>query len=353
MQIENVFYFRKINTIGGVESFFYYLSKMFKNIVVYYNEADPLQVERLAKNIEVRKHKGETIKCKRLFGNYGLDNFLPYVEAEEKYFIIHCDYKRNKYASPLIYPGFKYIAVSKLAGESFKEMTGLDYELIYNPIVLEKPNVEKKKGLHLISATRLSGEKGAWRILLLSEMLDKAGIKYDWDIYTNKPKKLDHTKLSPNIHLKDPKLDLTKEMTEATWLVQLSDHEAFGLSVAEALILGTPVIVTDIPAFHEIGCNDSNSIILDLFMTNVDIDKIVEGKKPFKYTPPKSNWDKYLDNNREYNPNELVDVKVIKKYTDVELGQKLERFTISGKTIPMTKLRASYLEAKSLVKICE
>lgn len=346
MQIENVFYFREINTIGGVESFFYYLSKLFKNMVVYYETADPIQVERLAKNIEVHKHKGEIVKCKRLFGNYGLNNFLPYVEAEEKYFIIHCDYKRNKFASPLIYPWFKYIAVSKLAGESFKEMTGIDYELIYNPVVLDKPKVEKKEGLHLISAQRMSGEKGAWRILLLSEMLDKAGIKYDWDIYTNKPKKLDMKKLSPNIHLKEPKLDLTKEMAEASYLVQLSDHEAFGLSVAEALVLGTPVIVTDIPAFHEIGCNENNAIILDLFLTNLNIEEILKGKKPFKYTPPKSNWGKYLDNNREYNPNELVNVKVRKRYTDVELGEKLNR----GDVRNMTILRASILEAKGLVE---
>ena len=110
--IDNVFYFKSINSIGGVESFFYYLSKLYKNMVVYYEEGDPLQVERLAKNIEVRKFKGEKVKCKRLFGNYGLDNFLPYVEAEEKYFIIHCDYKKTKRLKPLVYPGFKYIAVT-------------------------------------------------------------------------------------------------------------------------------------------------------------------------------------------------------------------------------------------------
>ena len=344
--MDNVFYFRQLNSIGGVESVFYYLSRLYKNMVVYYNEADPAQIERLAKNIEVHKHKGEKVKCKRLFGNYGLDDFLPYVEAEEKYFIIHCDYKRNKYASPLIYPGFKYIAVSKLAGESFKELTGIDYELIYNPVVIDKPNVEKLKGLNLISATRLSGEKGGTRILQLADKLDKANIKYTWRIFTNKPKKLDKSKLSPNIQLVEPKLDLTKEIAESSYLVQLSDHEAFGLSVAESLILGTPVIVTDIPAFHEIGCNENNAIILDLFLTNLNIEEILKGKKPFKYTPPKSNWGKYLDNNREYNPNEKVDVKVIKRYTDIELKEKLNR----GDVRNMTILRASYLEAKGLVE---
>lgn len=344
--IDNIFYFRQLNSIGGVESFFYYLSRLYKNIVVYYSEADPIQIERLAKNIEVHKHKGEKVKCKRFFGNYGCEAILPYLEAEEKYFIIHCDYKRNKYASPLIYPGFKYIAVSKIAGESFKELTGIDYELIYNPVVIDKPKVEKLKELNLISATRLSGEKGGTRILQLADKLDKANIKYTWRIFTNKPKKLDESKLSPNIQLVEPKLDLTKEIAESSYLVQLSDHEAFGLSVAESLILGTPVIVTDIPAFHEIGCNENNAIILDLFLTNLNIEEILKGKKPFKYTPPKSNWGKYLDNNREYNPNEMVDVKVIKRYTDLELKEKLNR----GDVRNMTILRASILEAKGLIK---
>lgn len=342
----NVFYFKSINAIGGVESFFYYLSRLYKNMVIYYESADPIQVERLAKNVEVHKWHGEPIKCKRFFGNYGCDNILPYIEAEEKYFIIHCDYKKNKYASPLIYPGFKYIAVSKLAGESFKELTGLDYEVIYNPLVIDKPIVKKKKGLNLISATRLSGEKGGWRILELAYRLDKAGIKYSWDVYTNKPKKLDESKLSPNIHLKEPKLDLSKEIAESTYLVQLSDHEAFGLSVAESLILGTPVIVTDIPAFREIGCNEDNAIILDLYLTNLDIDEIVKGKKTFNYTPPKSNWNKYLDNNREYDPNDLVEVTILRRYTDIVLKEKIPR----GETRKMTKLRASYLESKGLVE---
>ena len=143
---------------------------------------------------------------------------------------------------------------------------------------------------------------------------------------------------------------LRKEVAESSYLVQLSSCESFGLSVCESLILGTPVIITDLPVFNEIGCNESNSIKLDLNMLNVDVDKIVKGLEPFKYTPPKSNWNKYLNNNSTYSPNEKVYVKVIKKYTDIELKEKLDRFAISGKLIPMTKLRASILEAKGLVE---
>ena len=67
------------------------------------------------------------------------------VEAEEKYHIIHCDYKKVKF-SPLMYDGFKYIGVSKLACDSFKELTGKDLELKYNPISIDKIKVNKHKG---------------------------------------------------------------------------------------------------------------------------------------------------------------------------------------------------------------
>lgn len=345
--MKNVFYFKNINSIGGVESFFYYLSKLYKNIVVFYKVGDSEQVKRLAKNIEVHKWNGEHIKCDHFFGNYGLDDILPYLEAKHKHFVIHCDYKRNKLCKPIVYPGFDYIAVSKLAGKSFKEMTGLDYELIYNPIAIDIPKVKKKPGLNLISATRLSGEKGGWRIDKLAEMLDKAGIDYNWDIYSNKSKKIKIQ--STHVHLKEPKLDLSKEIAESSYLVQLSDHEAFGLSVAESLTLGTPVIVTDIPAFHEIGCNKNNSIILDLNMSKVDIDKIVNSKFDFKYKPPKSNWDKYLDNNSNYNHNELVNV-IVKKRKLWLVEEDLHK--VKDDIVEITRVRASELEAKGYVDIC-
>ena len=341
----NVFYFKEINSIGGVESFFYYLSKLYKNMVVYYKEGNPEQVKRLAHNIEVHKFNNKKIVCDRFFCSYGYD-IGDYVEAKEYYHIIHCDYKETRF-SPLIYPGFKYIGVSKLVCDNFKNLTGIEAELIYNPIAIEKPKVEKKTDkIHLISATRLSPEKGGDRIIKLAEMLDRAGIDYDWKVYSNRHLK----KASPNIEKIDTKLDLTKEVAESTYLVQLSSHEAFGLSVAEALTLGTPVIVTDIPAFREIGCiHGKNAIICDLDMKNVDVDMIKKGLPKFTYKPPKSNWDKYLDNDTDYNPKELIEVRVKKKWFDIETG--IHHAPHPTKTVRVRKERASYLESLGIVEV--
>lgn len=344
MKFGNLFYFKTISSIGGCESFFWYLSQLYNDFTIMYRNGDPEQVKRLAQNVEVIKYddKYGTIKCEKFFCNYGLD--IP-VEAKEKYHIIHCDYKHTNF-KPIMYPGFKYIGVSKVACQSFKELTGVDAELIYNPIVIKKTNVPKLKDkLYLISATRLTAEKGGERINQLCRLLDKNNIDYEWTVYSNRRFRF----YGKNIKLEKPKLDLRKEMEQATYVVQLSSHESFGLTVAESLILGTPVIVTDIPAFKEIGCkHGENAIICDLNMNNVDLSMIRQGIPSFKYTPPKSNWDKYLSRNGNYNPTDKVKVRTIRRIWLVEE----EIHADFNKEIEVTKARASELESKGLVERC-
>lgn len=335
--MRNVFYFKKISSIGGVESTFYYLSKLYKNMVVYYKEADPEQIERLAKNIEVHKYT-KPIECDRFFCNY---NYDIEVKAKEYYHIIHCDYKKVTF-KPFVYPGFKYIGVSKLVCDSFYELTGIKAELIYNPIVIEKPIAEKKKDgkIHIVIASRLTSEKGGERIIKLA----KASKDIVIDLYSNKTL----FPIMPNIRQHDTKLDLTYEMACADYVAQLSSHEAFGLSVAESLSLGTPVIVTDIPAFKEIGCkHGKNAIICDLDMKNIDIDLIKKGLPKFTYKPPKSNWNKYLDNECDYNPKELIWVRTKKRIWDTETNIHYP----ANKNIKLSRERASYMEALGYVEV--
>lgn len=305
-------------------------------MVVIYKDGDAEQIKRLANNVEVHKYKGEKIVCNKFFCNYGLD---IEVEAKEKYHIIHCDYKEVSF-KPIRYPGFKYLGASKLVCDHFTELTGEDAKVVYNPIVIKKPKVVKKEGLHLISATRLSSEKGGWRIDKLSEILDRSGIEYTWDIYTTK----NYNFRSPNIHIKKPKLDLSKEMAESTYLVQLSNAEAYCYSVVEALMLGTPVIITPLPVFDELKITDKEAIRLDFDLKNVDIDKIKKGLKNINWKPPKDKWGDYLDNNTTYNPNDKVEIKIKRGYYDILLKRRVTR----NELLEVTKARASYLEAKGL-----
>ena len=142
--------------------------------------------------------------------------------------------------------------------------------------------------------------------------------------------------------------DILKDIAKADYLVQLSDCEAFCYSVVEALTVGTPVIVTDLPVFKELGINNDNAIICDMKMKNISIDKIKQ-KHEFSYTPPKSEWNKYLDNNTTYDPNDTIEVIPKRNFTDIELGKPLQR----NIPVKMRKARVSELECKGLVERCD
>ena len=338
-----IMYFKAVNKLGGVESFIYYLSKKYE-FEFYYKEGDPIQIQRLAKNIKVKKYNGEILECDKFFVNYNPD-IIDNVKAKEYIMMVHCDYSAVHF-KPITNPKFtKYIGVSQYVCDVFTKMTGIPCELCYNPVYIDKPKVKKDNKLHFISATRLSGEKGGWRIDKMSEIMDKAGLDYIWTIYTDKRPNFK----SKHIEFKDPKLDLTKEMAEASYLIQLSDAEAFCLSVAEALTLGTPVIVTDLPVYKELGLNKDNSIIVNLALTDFNVNDIK--KKEFTYTPPKDNWESHLPTKKTYNPDEIVITHVLRRYTDLILGRKLEKYKNVPEDIKMPISRASYLEAKGLIEI--
>lgn len=343
MKYANVFYFKTISQIGGCESWFYYLSKLYKNMVIYYKEGHPEQIKRLAKNVEVHKYNGEIIECDRFFCCYAPD-IIDNVNAKDYYHVIHCDYKQVSF-NPILNPKFNhYIAVSKLAGESFKEITGIDYELLYNPVAIDIPKVEKFNDgkLHLISATRLTKEKGLKRMQKLAKMLENANIDYEWLVYTNRIREA----IGNNVIYKEPKFNIIEDIAKADYLVQLSDCEAFCYSIVESLMVGTPVIATDLPVLKELGViHKKNAFICNFNMSNIEIPYIVE--KPFKidYKPPKSNWNKYLDGESNYDPNELVKVKTQKK---IYLKEE-NKHVIRNQEIELTRVRASELESKGLV----
>ncbi len=320
--MKNIFYFPNINSIGGVESFFYYIAKKYKDrdITVYYRSGDNAQLKRLSEYVRVKKFKGERIECEKAFFNYSLD-IIDYVDAKEYIQIIHADYEAMQLMPKHNRKITKYIGVSELACEAFKKKTGLNIELCYNPLEIDKP----KKVLNLISATRLTKEKGKQRMIQLADALDKAGIKYIWTVFTNDINAIDN----PNVVYMKPKLDIIDYIANADYLVQLSDSEAYCYSVVEALKVGTPVIVTKCSVFTEIGVNSSNGFMLDFNMDNIPVKDIYKGLPKFKYTPPEDNWNNVLSlgaSTYSKEDNYLI-VKPVKRYYDIERREKLTPYT--------------------------
>ena len=344
--MKNVFYFWHINAIGGIESFFYYLARKYKDwdITIYYKTGDEAQIRRLKQYVRVKKYNpNEKIVCDRAFFNFNLE-IIDNVEAKEYIQIAHGDYKAMGIA-PNTHPKItKYLGVSKQVCDTFKEVTGYDTELVYNPIEIEKP----KKVLNLISATRLTHEKGKERMIKLAELLDKAEIPYIWTIFTNDTKAIDN----PNVVYMKPRLDIIPYIANADYLVQLSDNEGYCYSVIESLCVGTPVIVTNCPVFKELGIeNGKNGFIVNFDMKNVPIQDIYKGLPKFTYKPKESNWDKFLlPGESTYEGEE----KALVRATSGFIGKKdAERniYPKIGEEWETSLERAEYLKSKGAVEI--
>lgn len=341
IECENMFFFSRLNACGGVETFLYYLAKTYNNFVVYYSDdtSDLMQIDRLSDYVEVRKWRGERIKCKRAFWNYN-PGIIDYVDADEHIQVIHMNYKSQNRV-PRIHPKMtKWCGVSKVACQEFSELTGKECELLYNLVALDVP----KKVLKLISATRLTEEKGREEIIKLGDTLDSYGIPYLWLIFTNDYKVIKN----PNIIYMEPRLDITGFIQGADYLVQLSSSESFCFSVVEALMLGIPCIVRDLPIWSDIGLKDrENCFILNFDMSDIPVQEIYKGLKSFKYTPPKSNWDLYLDNNGDYDPNEMTECRASCKFWDIVEKVWHEK----GDIIKCNKKRKNVLTSLGLVDI--
>lgn len=336
MKYKNVFYFAQINKIGGVESFYWYLAQKYKDkdIVIIYKEGNDEQIQRLKNFVRVIKFNGQRIECEKAFFNYTID-IIDYVTADEYIMLVHGDYTKFN-VKPHVHPKItRYLGVSQLVSENFSQLTGVKVDVAYNPVVIRKT----EKILHLISATRLTKEKGANRIIQLADALDKSGVKYDWTIYTDSVTPLPN----PNIYYRTPRLDIIDFIADADYLVQLSDTEGYCFAVVEALSVGTPVIVTDCPVFKEIGVIDGkNAFVLDFDMNNVPVQKIVKGLPKFEYNPIEDSWDKILAKGESIYQKDMkkqVQITITREYYDLQLDKKMN----VGDVVTVNKVRAEYI----------
>lgn len=291
------FYVDNINTIGGIETWLWHIGRIYgknRRIEVYYQNGDKEQIERLKKFVVVRKFFPHTINCDVAVFCYTTkdDVIMSFNAKKERVQFIHAcysfAYKTKHYKlNPLI---DRYIAVSQVAADDFFNISGYMPEVMYNPIKIDPP----KKILHLISATRITEDKGSiWENMLkLAKKLDEKHIPYLWFVFTNNKKIKSPNK---NIIFMDPELDISKFIADADYLVQLSKTEGYSYSVVESLILGTPVLCTCFPATKEIGVIDGeNGYIFDMDLSNVDIEKIYNHIPKFNYEI-RNSGDKWLD----------------------------------------------------------
>lgn len=320
----NVFYIQHLNIIGGTEQFIYELTRKYKDIdiIVVYKTGHWKQIERIAHNVRIIKYNGQKIKCKKAFFNYSIE-IIDNVEAKEYIQIIHAMYKTNKIKPKLNKRITKYYAVSEIAAKEWEELTGIKAKIVRNPLQM----LEKKPVLFLVSATRLTAEKGKDRIEKLGNMLNEKGIDYLWLIFTNDDVIIDN----PNICYIEPRLNVrqylyTLKQTGNVYGVQLSDCEGDCYFTRECEALGIPLLVTPIPSFKEQGLIDGkNCYYLPFDMKDIDIKRIVNKIPKYDGYIIEDKWKDELINVKSNYKEEKMKVKVrcTYAYKDIELNKDI------------------------------
>ena len=322
----NLFYISDLNVIGGTETYIYELTRKYKDldITVLYKTGHWNQIERIAKNVRIIKYRGEKVKCEKLFCNYEID-IIDNAEAEDYIEVIHAMYKTNKLKPHVHSKITKYFAVSEGAAKEWEELTGIKPKVVRNPLqVLDK---EKKPVLILVSATRLTAEKGKSRMEELIKLLDRNRIDYLYLIFTNDTDVIDN----PNVCYVKPRLNVrqylaTLKNTGNVYGVQLSDCEGDCYFTRECEALGIPLLCTPVPSFKEQGLIDGiNCYYLPFDMKDIDIDKIVNHIPKYEPYIREDEWRKELANVKSTYKEEEMKVKVrcTYSYDDVELGKTM------------------------------
>ena len=181
------------------------------------------------------------------------------------------------------------VNVSNASKESFGNESGI---VIHNPIIKTD-----HKALILVSATRIPApDKGRneQRMRILAEMLNEANIPFLWFNFSegnipNPPKGMVNMGLY---------MDIQPYIKTATYLVQLSDSEAWSYSILEALVNEVPVLVCPFPSAKEMGIEDGKNGYILPFDMDFDIRKILNVPKfTYEYdnAPIKQEWQKIFD----------------------------------------------------------
>lgn len=278
-----VLYAKHIYAIGGIESWLYYVCKRYNEgqITVLYETADSNQLDRLEKVATCIQYTGQEFHCNKLI--YVAPIYMNeelYQGAIERYLINHVNYGDAENTEVFELPEFnKIYAVSDFCAKSCsKRMVG-DIVTLYNPVEIDKPG----KVIKLITACRWSKDKGNAQMLKFADMLAKANIQFLWFILTDEEPEEHH----PNMIFMNPSLYIAPLIQECDWGVQFTARESFGLFPAECLKLGTPVILTDLPVFREIGIDEKNALFYDWDLNGPDVKALLTPPK-VKYKPPTS-----------------------------------------------------------------
>lgn len=331
-----ILYINQLNIIGGIETFIYHFARLMKHkdVALVIGNLDESLKRKYEQYMKVYKYTTrDKYSCDTLILLRILDKMPTNIECNQSVQMVHAC--RTNPAWHIRQTSDFIVNVSEASKMSFGN-EAKDGMVIHNPII-----TDNAKAMILVSATRIPApDKGMneERMRKLANMLNEAQIPFLWFNFSdgsipNPPRGM------INVGRDE---DIRPYIASATYLVQLSDSEAWSYSILEALTQNVPVIVTDFPSAHEMGIKDGTNGYILPFDMNFDVNRL---KKVPKFTylydnePIKKQWEKIIDHKIKAKKREMWDVVILQQYNDIELGRLMN----PGEVVPMPIERAKVI----------
>ena len=342
--------------ISGIVSFIYYFCQTFKDkydILVLFDRMTYEQQFRLKKIVRVEQDRSDLeISCDTLIVNNLLDHMPCSVKKyDKKIRVIHGCKLYDEWVIPKDDNYDYVIPVSEAVKESFNDEIIQNKCRVINNITYPTETIP---ALRLISATRLSEEKGGKRIVELAKMMNSANIPFIWTIFTN-------SKLPENVNgiiLMKPQLNISPYIASSDYLIQLSDTEGFGYSLVEALELGVPIITTPVESLNAIGFEDKKHGYVIPFDMNFDVRQIINKPKKFNFKYDNDSrvkqWIEILGDTTPLGDYKFDGDKIVKiRCTDYYYSLVIERDINPGEILTTTLDRAQIVAEAGKCEILE
>lgn len=340
---------------GGTSTYTLQLAKRYKDrdIAVVYKTCQNDMIRKIQKYCRTYQlHDNDKIQCKRMVINYDSSVCDKVNEDAKIYMTIHADYSNEIYNGS--HPDFRdridgYIAITKGIQKWLKEKCDKDAQVIYNPL-----DVEENKPIVIVSATRMSKQKGRERTVKLAEALNKAGVNYIWYCFTPNRDEINN----PNVIYMKERTDMDRFFYMADYVAQLSDSEGLSYTINEALYRNIPVIVTPLPYLDEIGVKDGvNSYIVNFDCSNVDeVAKKIKKIPKFKFEHLNDNYDGIFTEKKSHyseDMKKMVNVQCIYDFGFQDIDANAWRVKNEIWQVNVIRARELLEHPKNLIKIVE
>lgn len=370
MKKEKIMFWQSwFNTIGGVETMAYnwcWWMRNFYDITVLYSGGDTIRLRKMAKLVNIEKFdKNKEYECDIFIRNSVWGEVPTNVKAKKSIEMRHANYKFLK-ESGYLDNQYKDMGIKDIVGCGDFVSKMSDEVLHDNPTTIKNilmPRRETHKIIRLVSCTRLDAFKGWGRMQKMMDMMRRAGIKFEWNIFTNDKKRCEYEE----VHFYRPRWDIWDYLANADYTVLLSDSEGLPYTVQESLQYQVPCIVTDIGGCTELVKDGVNGYVVPLDM-DFDITKILNIPKCEEYDNHSlEDWLNYLGYEGEINKEEIIKkmeeekemkvrVEALMDFIDMEDNEK-KYAVLPPNARPSQHVwecsleRAEYLEANKAVRI--